>query len=538
MDVKQLEKAIKAEKDEKEKIKLILKYFPKNRKFGKEIYEYLNKEVFKDNYIFMDNQHKGFCSVCHKEFPIIDKWSKYQRVSCPKCGSEANAFKTWVGKRTEKIIEYAYFHYFEKSPIDDQTILCRGIYASKDYTDYKKPVIKCTEKTLYVFSSAGKSHMLMHGLWWGARVDDLYISNKIRPTLEYISHCHSYFFFDVNSLFAAFKGTRYQYFDWSKHKKAAGTDGYVKMLDLVCRYRSCEYLQKMGLHELLEERISGYGTYGAINLGGKSIYDVFRMKHITKEDIKIISSEYWLCRPIKIMQIFAAKGEYIDANFALKLKDIDMQDLKNLSQYASAQQILNYNEKIKNRKPRKITSSNGDKCYDHSYINLHTWVDYIKDCEKLNYDLSDKTILFPRDLYKAHQSTIEKIRYEADKQLNLKIKKRFNSLRKKLSYEDDEYIIRPASSSQEIVQEGSSLHHCVGSYVNRYAEGRTNILVLRKKEEPNKPFYTIEVTPDFDKKDALRFAQIRGLNNCSPLEEMVPFVDAYKQKIERMAGGM
>ena len=536
MDVKQLEKAIKAEKDEKEKVKLILKYFPKNRKFGKEIYEYLNKEVFKDNYIFMDNQHKGFCSVCHKKFSIIDKWSKYQRVSCPKCGGEANAFKTWVGKRTEKIIEYAYFHYFEKSPIDDQTILCRGIYASKDYTNYKKPVIKCTEKTLYVFSSAGKSHMLMHFHWWGARVDDLYINNKIRPTLEYISHCHSHFFFDENSLFTAFKGTRYQYFDWSKHKRASETDGYVKMLDLVCRYQSCEYLQKMGLHELLEERISGYGTYGAINLGGKSIYDVFRMKHITKQDIKIISSEYWLCRPIKIMQIFAAKGEFIDANFALKLKEIEIQYLKSLSQYASAQQILNYNEKIQKHKAKTITGPNGTKNY--SYICFKTWIDYIGDCEKLNYDLNDKTILFPRDLYKAHQATIEKIKYKADKQLNLKIKKRFNSLRKKLSYEDDEYIIRPASSSQEIVQEGSSLHHCVGSYVNRYAEGRTNILVLRKKEEPNKPFYTIEVTHDFDKKDALRFAQIRGLNNCSPLEEMVPFVDAYKQKIERMAGGI
>ena len=37
----------------------------------------------------------------------------------------------------------------------------------------------------------------------------------------------------------------------------------------------------------------------------------------------------------------------------------------------------------------------------------------------------------------------------------------YRKLRSRYLYEDDEYLIRPARSAAEIVEEGRTLHHCV-----------------------------------------------------------------------------
>lgn len=65
--------------------------------------------------------------------------------------------------------------------------------------------------------------------------------------------------------------------------------------------------------------------------------------------------------------------------------------------------------------------------------------------------------------------------------------------RKTLGFEDKDYLIRLPVDKNEIVKEGMELHHCVGSYAERYETGDTTIMFLRKKSEPDKPFYTIEV---------------------------------------------
>jgi len=63
-------------------------------------------------------------------------------------------------------------------------------------------------------------------------------------------------------------------------------------------------------------------------------------------------------------------------------------------------------------------------------------------------------------------------------------------------YETEEYIIRPAASCEEIMQEGRALHHCVGShdhYMENMSKGAKAILFLRRKNNPDKPYYTIEI---------------------------------------------
>ena len=64
-------------------------------------------------------------------------------------------------------------------------------------------------------------------------------------------------------------------------------------------------------------------------------------------------------------------------------------------------------------------------------------------------------------------------------------------------WEDREYMIIPAGTCKELMDEGRTLHHCVGSsdtYMRKMADGVSWILFLRKKSELKKPYYTIEIS--------------------------------------------
>jgi hypothetical protein len=45
----------------------------------------------------------------------------------------------------------------------------------------------------------------------------------------------------------------------------------------------------------------------------------------------------------------------------------------------------------------------------------------------------------------------------------------------------------------ELKAEGKALHHCVGTYAERVANGSTNIFFIRKAEQPDTPYYTLEI---------------------------------------------
>lgn len=67
-----------------------------------------------------------------------------------------------------------------------------------------------------------------------------------------------------------------------------------------------------------------------------------------------------------------------------------------------------------------------------------------------------------------------------------------------LSFSDENspfVVIRP-DSPEDLAKEGMELHHCVKSYIERVAQGKTNIMFIRKKDEIEKPFFTVEITND------------------------------------------
>lgn len=76
--------------------------------------------------------------------------------------------------------------------------------------------------------------------------------------------------------------------------------------------------------------------------------------------------------------------------------------------------------------------------------------------------------------------------------VNLKFFKQHDEWEKYL-YEAGSYIIKYPESPTEIIREGTVLHHCAKQFVDIVAEGETMLLFVRRKELPDKPFYTLEV---------------------------------------------
>lgn len=96
---------------------------------------------------------------------------------------------------------------------------------------------------------------------------------------------------------------------------------------------------------------------------------------------------------------------------------------------------------------------------------------------------------------------------EEQERLNKLAAKLYDQRKEKFEYADENFSIVVPNEMNKITKEGVYLHHCVGGYVSRVAEGKTNILFLRRNEEIDIPFFTIEVNNHNE------VVQIHGLYN-------------------------
>ena len=68
--------------------------------------------------------------------------------------------------------------------------------------------------------------------------------------------------------------------------------------------------------------------------------------------------------------------------------------------------------------------------------------------------------------------------------------------------------------------------HCVGTYIDRVIEKRSVILFIRKKEEPDKPFVTMELNPK-----NYEIVQVRAFKNGTPPDNVMEFLKVWKKNI-------
>jgi hypothetical protein len=134
------------------------------------------------------------------------------------------------------------------------------------------------------------------------------------------------------------------------------------------------------------------------------------------------------------------------------------------------------------------------------------WLDYLKMAQDLGYNMKDKAVLFPRKLKDRHDDLTKIMKIQGDNIREKKYQQRIQELKALYSYETSKYKIIVPKSLKEIAEEGRNLHHCVGTYTEKVAEGETDILFIRKQGEEDTSYYTMEVRN-------LEIIQYRGAYN-------------------------
>lgn len=327
------------------------------------------------------------------------------------------------------------------------------------------------------------------------------------------------------------KGTMFQYSALQEYAKSVRE---VNAIDYLERYRQTpqiEVLVKMGLIGVVDKLVKCY--YGIVADENARRPDEFL--GIRKERVKQLIRSKGDTTLLEVMQMEKRQGqnwtedqiEHL-AETALRGTQVEM-----AMGYMTLQKLLNRIEKY-------AGCQYGTKCSGAAARIRHTattYVDYLTMRLNLGYDLNNTVYQQPRDLGAEHAKMVmETNKEKADQHLREmaerypNIRHSYRSLRKKYFYEDENYIIRPARSAEEIVMEGRMLHHCVGgaSYLNSHNTGKTYILMLRFKKEPDIPYITVEIDARNPK-----IIQWYGEKNRKPDEKnMQAWLDVWLMKLK------
>jgi hypothetical protein len=492
--------------------KKFLAHFPKN--FSKEIKTYVDEVILPHSRYIFTKRVKGiqfaYCTHCRKKYVTDVLLSENEKVNCKKC--ESYCLVKASGRSRKKLSDHGYFVYYEKSLVDPQAIVARGIFVSRDYRlNYIDVDTEFRTNHYYLFIPGQKGLMYDRSNWNESGI--LQQANVRCEYGGYFSNGYSsWTAVDCNydSIKKAVEGTPYQY---STYEKYLDRD-MVKFFDLYSRYPCIEYLTKLQMSYFVSAKLHGQATYGAINWNGKNIEQVIK---ISKQQLKEVH-EY----PIKDLHPLTLRLQQIIKKDKSKLSLEELNSLaKNYDPYfVNLKKILNYSSLLRAhnyiQKQHKLLKKEFSFSISEIIIN---WRDYIIDCITLGYDLKQDMLLYPKDLHEMHQKTTKLVQIQADAILDKKISNRVQTLEKR-SFERSGLLIRPAMSSNELINEGKRLQHCIGQYIKDYAEGKKEIYLVRKSEQPQKPFYTMEVRNN-------QVSQCRGLKNCQMTSEVKQFVEAF-----------
>ena len=173
---------------------------------------------------------------------------------------------------------------------------------------------------------------------------------------------------------------------------------------------------------------------------------------------------------------------------------------------------------------------------DKQDISDYLYLDYIRACDYLGLDCTDDNIRYPKDFHRWHDIRIEEqriLRAEKERLQKEKAREEKEALVKDFLIaaekylplanfnKDKHYAIFIAKSPADLIKEGNALSHCVGhnGYDRKMAKQESLIFFVRKLEEVDKPFVTVEYSLK-----SRKVLQCYAHKNTKPEENVLKFV--------------
>ncbi len=482
-------------------------------------------------------KQRGYCSHCRKEYDA-DNVRHGEKIICPRCGSELICKA--LGKVTQYTIrDSATVAYVQEITENGSPALVERIYGIKqDIASHregprgmKKEVLYeeikrffLTPDTLSGITAKGKykTDEYVYGYFKGKGPLRWCAIDDCQPASAWFNNDMWIYPGNINGIFKNSGIPKIRNIEAS-----AVVPVFAK--ELRCLVKALkempvlENFAKLGFCNMFRA-IAQLLTEGEYYCGERGIFEYIKSNFMTvyetlgiPKDVlmkmgDITENEYLLYKrleriaPIKL-EIFGRYTEsgLCDENYSYSISTL-LKDHR-----IGAERFIGYFEKQK--KLLKIKAG--------EVLNFYS--DYLKMVKELRMPKTE-SVLFPTDVKKEHDRLMKIKTDRIYDEQNKMLKKRVKIL-EMLCYEEKEFIIRPLKNADEFLKESSILNHCVKTYINDCANGKTNIFGIRRAESPDVPYFTLELSNNGTVTHNL------GKSNCHPPKEVKAFVKRWEKKV-------
>lgn len=320
------------------------------------------------------------------------------------------------------------------------------------------------------------------------------------------------------------------------------------------------FLSRMGVPEAWEQSEEYPGGFrnsaGAVNKGSY-LYSVMRLpliektfkaglRSLTSELIRTPSEAKKLAdmRAKKLTDVFSVSSSVLKI---IKESDMKVEDILNVKILADADSSYNLETHKRLQSLAVMGRTNPDMSVIGTVTNIasrfHIGVshicEYLEDCymdqcipvgeaaiiwrdwltmaEILKYNFRNMSDRMPRSLKKEHDRAVFACNAIQEKLLKEKFDEASRENRK-YEFEKGKYQVVVPMTPEEVIAEGVAQKHCVGTYICSIREGMSVIVFIRRKECPDKSFFTVEICGS-------NITQCKGFGNHLPDDEsLIGFV--------------
>lgn len=456
----------------------------------------------KGDYIFK-SKGIGKCSCCGKEIELGKRGKDGEQITCPSCKKTVTVLtrKKDIVEKTQAVLV---------QELDEQTIVIRhfGVELSK-----KNQEIYGDEKVRFVIERETNNMKIYY-------LHEMYFSDEWKESRNGFQMRTGYCYPNTIELL---KGTAYEEsmaICLAKIGVKANYNGLMRYSHKEHRGH-LEYFAKMGLYRLTEQLSDGDWLDKKYLKKGKTATEILGLD---KQRINRLKQENGNTNMLLWLRYEMGHNEKIPKEVMdwLIKNRITVYDLARFLEYLTVVKTVNYIKKQQNTPKQTI----------------QFWKDYLDMAEQFDMDITDSIVLLPKDLMTRHNQYVERLNAtkneKRDAEVNekyAKIAERHKELSQKYQYQNQKYIIVVPRCASDITREGRILHHCVGGerYLSNMAEGVSDIIFVRNREEQDKPYYTVEIKrnkvvqyySEFDRKpnkeEIRRF--LNGLENKLVMQE-------------------
>lgn len=466
-------------------------------------------------YKYGDKENTAYCTHCGKMVNMKEKLKHNQLTICPVCKSKVQ-MKAW--KKQKYLVDNKKVGILQSLTDGSGYILrrfkCR--LERRRETGYKLEFAGCWEINRFKINE----HFIpVEYFEWG----EYKHTGMMRWCHELNHGYYDWYYQDEEcvlysrNLKKLRKGTELQYIPMEimyRHNPGC----YSNPTDTIRNIRripKVEYLIKAGLYRLAWDLTAGQNW--GLNVVDWNKNKPWEALRVTKDQMKFCIRINIGIRQMKVLQL---ANEYTvsltEEQLCFFTKEVGPGLVGHLFQYGHPGKFHRY---------LKCMIEDKGRCGDY--------IDYLSDIEYFQIPPTED-VLFPKDFQQIHQRIALQRQEQEDAIEKMEINEKDKLLRKMLpelgeiyGFEDENFCIILPICKEDFNREGRENHNCVGgSYYDKMIKRKSCVMFLRKKEEPDKAFCTVEM-------DGGRILQCRAVRNSEPPKEAKEFMEKFSGEVEK-----